>query len=160
MLFRRPGRYLKTFLEPVASFSQSMSPFRATATPFIHKITKDHRTIISQITIFPNSFSISDFWAGTLSGLDPSQQMHIDCPQLQTGVCGGLSLIRDYFWWAMPWPWPAMCDKFRTPLLGCREMSHVTLKRQRGLPSCSQEAGRSPTLVSEMWEKMDNHFKR
>ncbi len=36
---RRPGRYLKTFLTPVASFSQSMSPWRATTTPFSPKIT-------------------------------------------------------------------------------------------------------------------------
>ena len=38
MASRRPGRYLKTFLEPVASFSQSMSPYRATPTPFTPKI--------------------------------------------------------------------------------------------------------------------------
>ena len=36
---RRPGRYLKTFVEPVASFSQSISPFRAMATPFVPNIT-------------------------------------------------------------------------------------------------------------------------
>ena len=42
MVSRRPGRYLKTFLEPVPSFSQSISPFRATATPFMSKITKYH----------------------------------------------------------------------------------------------------------------------
>ena len=38
MLSQRSRRYLKTFLEPVASFSQSMGPFRATAIPFIPKI--------------------------------------------------------------------------------------------------------------------------
>ena len=38
MASRRPGRYLETFLEPVASFSQSMSPYRATPTPFTPKI--------------------------------------------------------------------------------------------------------------------------
>ena len=89
MVSRRPGRYLKTFLEPVASFSQSMSPFRAMATPFMPEITKYHRTPISRITDFPNLFSFFDFLVGTLSGLDPRQKIHIDCPQLQTGVCGG-----------------------------------------------------------------------
>ena len=34
---RRSGRYFKTFLDPMASFSQSISPFRAAATPFIPK---------------------------------------------------------------------------------------------------------------------------
>ena len=38
MASRRPGRHLKIFLEPVASFSQSMGPYRATATPFTPKI--------------------------------------------------------------------------------------------------------------------------
>ena len=38
MVSRRPGRYLKTFLEPVASFSLSMSPWRAMGTPFVPKI--------------------------------------------------------------------------------------------------------------------------
>ena len=38
MASRRSGRYLETFLDPVASFSQSMSPYRATATPFTPKI--------------------------------------------------------------------------------------------------------------------------
>ena len=36
---RSPGRYLKTFLTPVASFSQSMSPCLPTTTPFSPKIT-------------------------------------------------------------------------------------------------------------------------
>ncbi len=35
---RRSGRYLKPFLEPVAPFSQSMSPFRAMATPIVTKV--------------------------------------------------------------------------------------------------------------------------
>ena len=39
MASQRPGRYLETFLEPVASFSQSMSPWRATATHFRPEIT-------------------------------------------------------------------------------------------------------------------------
>ena len=34
-----PGRHLETFLEPVASFSQSISPWRATATHFRPEIT-------------------------------------------------------------------------------------------------------------------------
>ncbi len=38
MASRWPGRYFRTFLEPMASFSQSISPYRATATPFIPKI--------------------------------------------------------------------------------------------------------------------------
>ena len=38
MASQRPQRYLETFLEPVASFSQSMSPYRATPTPFTPKI--------------------------------------------------------------------------------------------------------------------------
>ena len=36
---RRPGRYLKTFLEPVAPSWFNISPFRPTATPFVPKIT-------------------------------------------------------------------------------------------------------------------------
>ena len=38
MASQKPRSHLKTFLEPVASFYQSMSPFQATATPFIPKI--------------------------------------------------------------------------------------------------------------------------
>ena len=37
MTSRRPGSHLKTFLEPVASFSLSMSPWRAMATPNVPK---------------------------------------------------------------------------------------------------------------------------
>ena len=85
----RPGRYLETFLEPVASFCQSMSPWRAMATPFMPEITKYYRTFMSQISDFPNSFSFFDFLAGTLRGLDPSQKMHIDCTHLQKGGYGG-----------------------------------------------------------------------
>ena len=33
-----PGRYLKNFLDPVASLCPSMSPIQATATPFIPNI--------------------------------------------------------------------------------------------------------------------------
>ena len=86
---RRPGRYLETFLEPVALFCQSTSPWRAMATPFMPKITEYYRTLVSQITDFPNSFSISDFLTDTLRGLDPSKKMHIDCPHLQKGGYGG-----------------------------------------------------------------------
>ena len=89
MVSRKPGRHLKTFLEPVASFSQSMGPFRAMATPFMPEVTKSYRTLISRITDFPNSFSFFDFLAGTLRGLDPSKKMHIDCPHLQKGGYGG-----------------------------------------------------------------------
>ena len=89
MASRRPRRYLKTFLEPVASFSQSMSPFRAMATPFVPEITKSYRTLSSRITDFLNLFSFFDFLAGTLRGLDPSQKMHIDCTHLQKGWYGG-----------------------------------------------------------------------
>ena len=39
-------------LEPVASFSQSMSPWRSTATPFTPKITKCVRTCTSHVTTF------------------------------------------------------------------------------------------------------------
>ena len=38
MVSRRSGRYLETFLEPVAPLSSSMGPWRATATPFSPKI--------------------------------------------------------------------------------------------------------------------------
>ena len=40
MASQSPRNHLKTFLEPVASFSQSLGPFRATATPFMPKITE------------------------------------------------------------------------------------------------------------------------
>ncbi len=39
MASQRPGRYLETFLEPVASFSQSISPYRPMAIPFVPNIT-------------------------------------------------------------------------------------------------------------------------
>ena len=51
MASRRPQRYLETFLDPVASFSQSMSPYRSTATPFIPKITQKH-TVLYEISAF------------------------------------------------------------------------------------------------------------
>ena len=89
MVSQKPGRYLKTFLEPVASFSQSMSPFRAMATPFVPEITKYYRTLVSRITDFLNLFSFFYFLAGALRGLDPSQKMHIDCTHLQKGWYGG-----------------------------------------------------------------------
>ena len=38
MASQRPQRYLKTFLEPVAPSSLNMSPYRATATPFVPNI--------------------------------------------------------------------------------------------------------------------------
>ena len=41
---QRPGRYLETFLDPVAPFSQSISPSRPTTTPFSPDITKFCRT--------------------------------------------------------------------------------------------------------------------
>ena len=41
---QRPRSHLKTFLEPVASFSQSMSPFRATPPPFMPKSIKSPYT--------------------------------------------------------------------------------------------------------------------
>ena len=39
MVSWRPGRYLETFLEPVASLWLSMGPWRAVATPFASKMT-------------------------------------------------------------------------------------------------------------------------
>ena len=39
MASQSPQSHVKIFLEPVASFSQSLSPFRAMATPFIPNIT-------------------------------------------------------------------------------------------------------------------------
>ena len=72
MASRRPGRYLKTFLEPVAPFSQSMSPYRPTTTPFIPKIVFSmflshpspthfrHRPIFI-ISPYPD-LSLSEFW--------------------------------------------------------------------------------------------------
>ena len=50
---RRPGRYLKTFLTPVASFSQSMSPCPPTTTPFSPKIT--HFLSFHDFVNMPNS---------------------------------------------------------------------------------------------------------
>ncbi len=38
MASQRPGRYLETFLEPVASFSQSMSPFQTMTTPNVSNL--------------------------------------------------------------------------------------------------------------------------
>ena len=37
MASQRPGRYLETFLEPAASLSPNMSPYRAMATPVMPK---------------------------------------------------------------------------------------------------------------------------
>ena len=42
MMSRRSGRYLESFLEPVASLWSSMGPFWATATPFMPKTIKFH----------------------------------------------------------------------------------------------------------------------
>ena len=39
IISRRPGRYLKTFPEPMASLSINMSPWRAMGTSFIPKLT-------------------------------------------------------------------------------------------------------------------------
>ena len=89
MVSQRSGRYLKTFLEPVASFSQSISPFRAMATPFIPKIPNIIELSSPRSLSFPNSFYFFYFLATTLSGLDPSQKMHIDCPHLQKRGYGG-----------------------------------------------------------------------
>ena len=51
MASQRPGRYLKTFLEPTASFSQSMGPFRATATPFMPKTVDSHAFWVLKLLI-------------------------------------------------------------------------------------------------------------
>ena len=45
-----PGGIFKMILRPVASFSQSMSPFRATATHFMPKTKKIKILKTSQIT--------------------------------------------------------------------------------------------------------------
>ena len=71
MASRRPGRYLKTFLEPTASFCQSMSPCRATATPFMPEITKYYGTLMSQITDFPKLFLIFLFFGGYFEWVRP-----------------------------------------------------------------------------------------
>ena len=39
LILWRPGRYLRASLDPMASFSQSMSPIRATAINFVPQIT-------------------------------------------------------------------------------------------------------------------------
>ena len=58
MFFLGPQRHPESFLEPMASFSQSMSPWRATATPFMSKMTSSFRTLTSQITNIQKLFLI------------------------------------------------------------------------------------------------------
>ena len=75
---QKPRRYLKTFLEPVALFSQSMSPFRATATPFIPNITTFTSSITSHNPQKISSTTHFSLWAdlGNFSHLkfgDPSK---------------------------------------------------------------------------------------
>ena len=85
MVSQRPRRYLQTFLDPAASFSQSMSPYRSTTTPFTPEIITCLRTCTSRTPLFSNSTSIFDFLPGTLRGLDPPKKMRIECLHLPGG---------------------------------------------------------------------------
>ena len=89
MVSQRSRSHLKTFLEPVASFSQSISPFRGMATPFMPEITKYHRTPISWITDFPNSFSFSLLFGGYFEGVRPISKDTHRLPPSPKGVVWG-----------------------------------------------------------------------
>ena len=61
-------RDLEGFLEPMASFSQSMSPWRATATHFMSKITSNFRSCTSQITYVEGETLFFEFLVPTMGG--------------------------------------------------------------------------------------------
>ena len=71
-------RDLEGFLEPMASFSQSMSPWRATATHFMSKITSNFRSCTSQITYVEGETLFFEFLVPTMGGQDPSNKMRIE----------------------------------------------------------------------------------
>ena len=85
-----PGRYLKMILRPVASFSQSMSPWRATATHFMPEMTSFFRTCTSQITYFVKLSLIFCFLRVLWAGNPPSKKMRIE---ILRGGYGGLYII-------------------------------------------------------------------
>ena len=66
-------------LSPVASFSQSMSPWRAMATPFRPEIPKFQPPLFSIYSQMSNGNSFFDFLVGTFGGVDPSEKKHIEC---------------------------------------------------------------------------------
>ena len=100
MASRRSGRHLKTFLEPVASVSQSISPWRSMATPFTPKTTQHFdlfRTCTSHTTHFPKLDLNSSPHSPPSNFLDPSQRVHIECLHLLRGGMSAQSLISDRF---------------------------------------------------------------
>ena len=70
MASRRPGRYLKMFPRLVASFSTSMSPWRAMGTQFVTK------TVVLRRTVCVNRSSLLFF----LSFFPPGGGLGGDCP--------------------------------------------------------------------------------
>ena len=73
MASQSPRNPLKTFLEPVASFSQSLGPFRATASPCIRNITtftssykflQTPNLVADPFSLWPDlaNYSPSKFW--------------------------------------------------------------------------------------------------
>ena len=62
MVSRRSGRYLETFLEPVAPLWPSMGPWRATATPFSPKIKDFLRLQTRDICIVRRSHLRNLLW--------------------------------------------------------------------------------------------------
>lgn len=97
MVPRRSGRYLKTFLEPVVSFSQSIIPFRAMATPLMPEMTSTLRLRSHMLCNYLCSYlSFSYLWqvpwgwrGGQLKGKDTNDTSHT--PVDPKGV-GGLCL--------------------------------------------------------------------
>ena len=66
MVSRRSGRHLEAFLEPMASFSQSMSLWRAMATPFMPKIIDFYafwvlNLLLLSMFFFENEFLVRDW---------------------------------------------------------------------------------------------------
>ena len=75
----RSKTYLKRLVRCVASFSQSMSPWRATATHFRPDFPNLPNPIFDNILKMSNSNLIFEFMVGSWSGLDLSEKKHIGC---------------------------------------------------------------------------------
>ena len=59
---RRPGRYLKTFPDPVASLSFNMGPWRAMATHFIPRIVNLYAFVYLNMLLLLMFSSKMNFW--------------------------------------------------------------------------------------------------
>ena len=138
---RRQGRYLKTFPQLVAPSWLNMSPWRAMATPKVPKM------MWTMCVFMWNMYVFSEF--GNAMAM-PWQCHH--------GIAIAMPWRCQWCRWchhgqAKAWPKVSDVGEISRATPGTRRNLTRLSQEERGLPGCSQEAGRSPMSESVMWEK-------